>query len=193
MGKGVLGEMGDESIVLRYKAAAAAFLGTLTALWGWFGWLVVVWTALMLADWLVGSAVAAREGRWSSEGLRAGAWHKGGQIVVVGVALVTDWLIGTLLQNLPGVTLPFAYGVLLGPLVMVWYVIGELGSLAEHAVSMGAPVPGWLPEILELGRGAVDRAGEAATKTQGTGSREEMAGEPGRTEAGHSEGGNGIG
>lgn len=180
--------MGDEAIFLRYKAAAAALLGALTALWGWFGWLVVVWTALMLADWLVGSAVAARQGRWSSEGLRNGAWHKGGQIVVVGVALVADWLIGTLLENLPGVTLPFAYGVLLGPLVIVWYVIGELGSLAEHAVSMGAPVPGWLPEILELSRSAVDRAGEAAA------GREEPAGEDGGgPECAHPEDGDGIG
>lgn len=187
MEKGVLDEMRDESIFLRYKAAAAALLGALTALWGWFGWLAVVWTALMLADWLVGSAVAARQGRWSSEGLRTGAWHKGGQIVVVGVALVTDWLIGTLLENLPGVTLPFAYGVLLGPLVIVWYVIGELGSLAEHAVSMGAPVPGWLPGILELGRSAVDRAGAAAGRERPAGGGE------GGPECEHPEDGDGIG
>ena len=129
--------------------------------------MVAVWAALMFADWVIGSAVAARDGKWSSAKMRAGAWHKGGMILIVCVALVADWLIGTLLENLPGVALPFTYGVLLGPLVMVWYVIGELGSLAEHAVTMGAPVPGWLTGVLEAGREAVDRAGEALTEERG--------------------------
>ena len=146
------------------RLSITAILAALTALWGWFGWLVLVWASLMLADWLVGSAVAAKEGRWSSAKIREGAWHKGGMVVIVCVALVADWLIGTMLANLPGVTLPFTYSVLLGPLVIVWYVIGELGSLAEHAVSMGAPVPAWLPKILAAGKKAVDDAGEAITK-----------------------------
>lgn len=155
--------------VLRLKGMAAGILGLLTALWGWFGWLVVIWAALMLADWLIGSAVAARDGRWSSARMRAGAWHKGGMILVVCVSLVADWLVGTLLGNLPAVELPFTYSVLLGPLVIVWYVIGELGSLAEHAVDMGAPVPGWLRKVLELSRDAIDKAGEAVTGQGGEG------------------------
>ena len=59
-----------------------------------------------------------------------------------------------------GVTLPFDYTVLIGPLVIVWYIIGELGSLAEHAVNMGAKVPAWLPKILAAGKSAVDAAGD---------------------------------
>lgn len=84
-------------------------------------------------------------------------------IVIVCVALTADWLIGTLLHNLPVVELPFTYGVLLGPLVIVWYVVGELGSLAEHAIAMGAPYPAWLPKILEAGKNAVDKVGEELT------------------------------
>ena len=156
--------MKDNAVHL--KALAAGVLAALTALWGWFGWLVLVWAALMLSDWLVGSAVAAKEGRWSSSKLREGAWHKGGMVVIVCVALVADWLIGTMLDNLAFVTLPFNYTVLLGPLVIVWYVIGELGSLAEHAVTMGAPVPAWLPKVLAAGKKAVEDAGEAITKEE---------------------------
>ena len=115
--------MNDGNFAMEMKLCFAAILGTLTALWGWFGWLVLVWAALMLAD----------------------------------------WLIGTLLHNLPVVELPFEYGVLLGPLVIVWYIIGELGSLAEHAITMGAPYPAWLPKILEAGKGAVDKVGEELT------------------------------
>ena len=95
--------------------------------------------------------------------MRAGAWHKGGMILIVCVALIADWLIGTLLANLPVVELPFTYSVLFGPLVIVWYIIGELGSLAEHAVTMGAPVPPWLIRILDMSRDAIDNVGETIT------------------------------
>lgn len=59
--------MSNENFAVQIKLCLAAVLGTLTALWGWFGWLVLVWAALMLADWLIGSAVAAKDGKWSSE------------------------------------------------------------------------------------------------------------------------------
>ena len=151
----------NENIALSVKAGVTGVLSVLTALWGWFGWLTLAWILLMLADWLVGSAAAAKQGRWSSAKMREGAWHKGGMIIVVCVALMADWLIGSLISHLPGVTLPFEYTVLIGPMTIVWYIIGELGSLAEHAVNMGAKVPGWLPRILDISREAVDAAGDA--------------------------------
>lgn len=153
----------DGNTVLNFKVWITGVVSILTALWGWFGWLVLAWVLLMFADWLVGSAAAAKQGRWSSAKMREGAWHKGGMVIVVCVALMADWLIGSLIAHLPGVTLPFTYSVLLGPMIIVWYVIGELGSLAEHAVNMGAKVPGWLPRILDISKEAVDAAGDALT------------------------------
>lgn len=150
----------DDMTLLGIKAGVAAAVAALTAVWGWFGWLVVAWVALMLTDWLVGSAAAAKDGRWSSAKMREGAWHKGGMILVVAIALVADWLIATMLAHIPGIALPFDYSVLLGPLVIVWYVIGELGSLLEHAVNLGAPVPGWLTKLLEISQAAIDTAGD---------------------------------
>lgn len=93
--------MTNENVAMQIKLCLAAVLGTLTVLWGWFGWLVLVWAVLMLMDWLIGSAVAAKDGKWSSARLREGAWHKGGMVLIVCVVLVADWLIGTLLANLP--------------------------------------------------------------------------------------------
>lgn len=151
----------ENNLILNMKKTVSGAVAVLTALWGWFGWLAVAWTALMLSDWLVGSAAAMKAGKWSSAKLREGAWHKGGMVIIVCVALVADWLIGSLIAHLPGVTLPFTYSVLIGPMVMVWYILGELGSLAEHAVSMGAKVPGWLIRVLDISREAVDAAGEA--------------------------------
>lgn len=153
----------EGNTLLNIKVAITGTISVLTALWGWFGWLVVLWVLLMLADWLVGSAAAVHAGKWSSAKLREGAWHKAGMVIVVCVALMADWLIGSLISHLPGVTLPFEYTVLLGPMIIVWYIIGELGSLAEHAVNMGAKVPGWLPRILDISKDAVDAAGDALT------------------------------
>lgn len=134
----------ENNTLTAIKAWITAAVAMLTAFWGWFGWLLIVWIWLMLADWLVGSAAAAHRGEWSSAKLREGAWHKGGMM----------------LEHLPGVELPFEYTTLLGPLVVVWYIIGELGSLAEHGVNMGAKVPPWLVKLLAAGKNAVDAAGD---------------------------------
>ena len=52
--------------------------------------------------------------------------------------------------NLPGVSLPFDGLVL--PVVLVWYIFTELGSIAENAAKMGAPVPAWLVRLLAEGK-----------------------------------------
>lgn len=55
-----------------FKAAVAAVLGCLTALWGWFGWLVVAWVACMLLDYATGTAAALKAGKWSCKAAREG-------------------------------------------------------------------------------------------------------------------------
>lgn len=148
--------------VNKFKVAIAALTGALTALWGWLGWLVIGWILCMALDYLTGSLAAAKEGKWSSARAREGIWHKCGMIVVVLVAAGVDLLLETALEHLPGVELPFAFGGLVCPMVLVWYIITELGSIAENGVALGAPVPGWLVKLLEAGRSAVDGAGNAA-------------------------------
>ncbi len=146
--------------VNRIKAAVAAVAGLLTGLWGWLGWLVVGWIVCMVLDYATGSMAAAKEGQWSSARAREGIWHKCGMIVVVIVAAGADLLLATVLANLPLVTLPFEYAGLVCPVVLVWYIVTELGSMAENAAVMGAPVPQWLLKLLALSKGAVDGAGE---------------------------------
>lgn len=101
-------------------------------------------------DWLSGSAAAASRGQWSSAAARAGIWHKAGMLVVVLVSALTDAVLGMAAANLPGLELPFD-GVVL-PVVLVWYIFTELGSIAENAAAMGAPVPGCLVKILAEGK-----------------------------------------
>lgn len=146
-----------------WKAAAIALIGALTGIWGWFGWLVVGWVFCMVVDYITGSAAAAKPGEWSSAKAREGIWHKAGMIVVVIVAAAADLLISMVLSNVPAVQLPFTYEGLICPIVLVWYVVTELGSIAENAVAMGAPVPGWLTKLLQVSKDAIDSAGEQMT------------------------------
>ena len=81
------------------KGTIAAVVGCLTALWGWFGWLVVAWVICMLLDYGTGTAAALRAGEWSSKVARDGLWHKLGAVVAVLVAAILDGVIGLILAS----------------------------------------------------------------------------------------------
>lgn len=149
-----------EHHIVSAKAAVAAVTGALTGLWGWMGWLVLGWLLCMVLDYITGSAAAAKGGAWSSAKAREGIWHKAGMIVVVVVAAGADLLLATVLAHLPAIRLPVEYSGLICPIVLVWYIITELGSMAENAADMGAPVPSWLLSLLAIGKDAVDQAGD---------------------------------
>lgn len=137
-----------EQNVKAFKAALTAALGVLTALWGWFGWLLVAWIGAMALDVATGMAAALRAGQWSSRVARDGLWHKAGCVSAVTAAGVLDLVAGLLLRSLPAGSLPFSYTVLLCPLAVVWYLLTEMGSILENAGAMGAPIPGWLRKAI---------------------------------------------
>ena len=141
-----------------FKAALTALCAALTALWGWFGWVVVAWIGFMLIDYATGSAAALRAGEWSSKTARDGIWHKLGSVAAVIVAGILD--VVHLLGNVPGVELPFTYTVLLCPLVVVWYILTEAGSIIENAGALGAPIPAWLTKMVASLGSSVDQAGD---------------------------------
>jgi len=149
-----------EKTINQAKAAMAAVLGLLTGLWGWFGWLVVGWIGCMALDYLTGSLAAAKAGDWSSGKAREGIWHKMGMVIIVVVAAVADMLIRMVLDYIPAIQLPFHYCCVLAPIVLVWYIVTELGSIAENAAVMGAPVPKWLLKLLETVNETIDKAGD---------------------------------
>ena len=140
----------NNNVFLLVKAAVAAVCGAFTAAFGWLGWLTAAWVLCMVLDWLSGTAAACKGGCWSSAAARAGIWHKFGMILVVLATALTDAVLGMAAANLPGVSLPFDGLVL--PVVLVWYIFTELGSIAENAAKMGAPVPAWLVRLLAEGK-----------------------------------------
>jgi len=137
-----------EHTMLEFKLAVTALLAACTALWGWFGWLVLLWMACLLLDYVTGSLAAAAVGNWSSKQARQGIWHKLGCMVAVMVAAGADLLLGMVTQHVPG--FPLEYNTILCPMVIVWYTLTELGSLMEHAVQLGAPVPDFLKRALKV-------------------------------------------
>lgn len=137
-----------EHSLLEFKLAVAYLLAACTALWGWFGWLVLLWIACLLPDYITGSLAAASMGNWSSKQARQGIWHKLGCIVAVMVAAAADLLLGMVTQHVPG--FPLEYNTFLCPMVIVWYTLTELGSVMENAVQLGAPVPEFLKQALKV-------------------------------------------
>ena len=142
--------MENDNIFLAVKAAVVALMGAYGAAFGWLGWLVLAWVGCMVLDWISGSAAAAAKGNWSSAVARAGIWHKGGMVVVVIVAAVADCVLGMAVAHFP--SLGVDYTVLVLPVILVWYIFTELGSIAENATGMGANVPAWLTKLLAAGK-----------------------------------------
>lgn len=155
----------NENFFLAAKALIAAVAGAFTVAFGWLGWLIVAWVVCMALDWMTGSAAAASKGEWASSVARAGIWHKVAMVVVVLVAGLTDAVLSLAVENLPG--LGMTYSVMVLPVVLVWYIFTELGSIAENAAAMGAPVPEWLTKMLVAGKKAADKGTETLTVVSG--------------------------
>lgn len=133
---------------IEIKAALAAVIAFFTDLWGWMGWAVIVWMACIVLDYATGSWAARSAGEWSSAVARAGLWHKLGEIVAVLVAALCDIALGVLIGE-AGIDLGIDTSTFLTPIVLLWYIITELGSIIENAGKLGAPVPAWLKKGLE--------------------------------------------
>lgn len=142
------------------KASVVAFFGALTAAFGWFGWLVIMFFLCMVIDYLTGSAAAMQKGEWSSAVARAGLWHKCGSLIAVIVSGLADIVVGLVVNNIPAITLPFDYTVLICPIVVVWYILTELGSITENAGALGAPVPKFLKQMIKVFKDVTDATGD---------------------------------
>ena len=148
--------MDNNNIFLAVKAAIVGIFGAFGAAFGWLGWLVLAWIGCMVVDYISGSSAAMKAGQWSSAKARGGIWHKAGMIVVVIVAAVADSVLSLVVASIPGISIE--YTVLLLPMVLVWYILTELGSILENAAAMGSDVPPFLIRILASAKEKVEVA-----------------------------------
>ena len=150
---------------IEIKAAVTAIIAFLTALWGWLGWAVIVWLACVVLDYATGSWAARSNGEWSSAVARAGLWHKLGEIVAVLVAALCDIAISVIIGG-SGLDLGISVNTFVTPVVLLWYIITELGSITENADKLGAPVPQWLIKGLEQYKNKLDPEAKQEEKTK---------------------------
>ncbi|MBQ6889685.1 MAG: phage holin family protein [Oscillospiraceae bacterium] len=141
-----------------WKAGATALVTALTAFLGWKGIAAIAWVVAMALDYISGTAAACKEGKWSSQVAREGLWHKMGMIFAVLVAAIADGVLGVLCRQIPGMGIQWPGMVL--PVVLVWYVLTELGSILENALRLGAKVPAWLAKLLQAAKTKLE-SGEA--------------------------------
>lgn len=141
------------------QAALAVFIGTLGAVLGWKGIMLLLLVIAMLLDYISGTLAAKHTGTWSSTVAREGLFHKGGIILVTTCALLADALFCVAIPVIPigdGLDNP---GLFL-PLVLAWYIVTEIGSVLENAVKMGASVPKFFRDAIEHTQTTVDKLGE---------------------------------
>ena len=144
----------NDNIFLVIKGAIAAVAGMYSAAFGVVGCLALVWVACMAVDYISGTAAACKDGEWSSAVAREGIYHKGGMILVVLVAALTDMAVRMAVESIPSIGID--YKALIMPVVLVWYIFTELGSIVENAAAMGANVPEKLVKLLAAGKAAVE-------------------------------------
>lgn len=137
--------------VTEIKGTATAIAAIITGIIGWAGWAVMLFLALIIIDWTTGSCAAKKAGDWNSSRSREGRWHKVGEIVAVVAAFMCDIALKIGMTGL-GIELPIDYDTLFGPLVTMWYIFTEIGSIAENAQALGAPVPNWLTSGIKNSR-----------------------------------------
>ena len=147
-----------------WKVIITGVGAAVSAALGWLGWLVVAWVACMLLDYATGTAAALKAGKWSCKAAREGLWHKVGAMAAVLVAAILDGVLGLILDHIPALTLPFDYTVFLTVLVLVWYILTELGSIVENAGRLGAPLPAWLSKAIAALESGVDSTGDKLTQ-----------------------------
>lgn len=140
-----------------FKISLTAALFAVGSFLGWQGIMLLVWVALMLVDYLSGTLAAKTAGNWSSRIAREGIMHKGGMVLVVLVSGLADLVICAVCEQIP---LGIDWPVLVLPLVLMWYILTEIGSILENAGKLGAPVPKWFAAALDAGLRVVDSQGE---------------------------------
>lgn len=109
---------------------------------------------LMIIDYISGMLAAKKEGMehpndakygWSSKKSIIGIYKKVGYILIVLVAISTDYIIFKIINEL-GIS--YQTNTMFGLLVIIWLILNELLSILENVGRMGVNLPSFLVKVL---------------------------------------------
>lgn len=140
---------------IEIKAAVTAVVAFITTLIGWRGIAMLVWLCSILLDYVAGTLAAKKENNWSSAIAREGLWHKIGEIFAVLVAALCDIALGVVINGM-NIQLGFEINSFITPIVLIWYILTELGSIIENCGRLGAPIPKWFKQYVERAKNTID-------------------------------------
>ncbi|MBQ3133703.1 MAG: phage holin family protein [Clostridia bacterium] len=107
---------------------------------------VAILLIVMLADYVSGLAKASVNRTLCSRTGIQGILKKIGGLFVVGVGLVTDYIVGQAASSL-GVEIGVNYAI--GLLVTFWLIVNELISILENVSEIGVPLPAFLQGVID--------------------------------------------
>ena len=120
----------------------------------WFFWLIIVFFAAMVFDYVTGSLAARKNGEWSSTRAREGLYHKLGIAGALILAVLIDVVVGLAADTV--IRLPFEFRGLFSPLCAVWYIVTEFGSVTENLGKLGVKLPAFLTKGLAMLKNAAE-------------------------------------
>lgn len=103
---------------------------------------LVVLIVCMVIDYLSGIIKAYMTKTLSSAKGTRGILKKVGYLIVISVAMICDWVIGS---GILGVEVSF----FLASIVIVWLALNELLSILENMVDIGVPFPTFLIDLID--------------------------------------------
>ena len=87
---------------------------------------------------------------------RDGLWHKAGEIFAVLTAALCDIALHVVIEG-SGIQFPFDLPLIVTPIVLLWYILTEAGSIIENCGRLGAPVPAWFKKRVDTYKDVLDR------------------------------------
>lgn len=109
---------------------------------------------LMAADYVSGMLASKKESvehpddvnyGWSSKKSIMGIYKKAGYMLIILVAISTDYIIHKLVEE---IGIDYQTHTFFGFLVVIWLIINELLSILENAARMGAVLPKFIQSAL---------------------------------------------
>lgn len=114
------------------------------------GWLILLYMIVLILDYATGTAVAIKLKMWTSAIAREGIWHKVGCIITIATTIIADWLLQIIGLNVMPDIIENTSFVLLTPIVIIWYILSEVGSILENVQKLGSPIPTFLLNVISL-------------------------------------------